>query len=100
MGCNRRTLRECSNGVSELRLWISLTIVQAVNGRITPPPWGLSLVLDPSVLDEILSQEHKIDGKVVDVKRAVPKSEAPGPSSRYYCFAYGGQDLGKSKTML
>ncbi|CAM9401905.1 unnamed protein product, partial [Hapterophycus canaliculatus] len=36
-----------------------------------------------SVLDEILSQEHKIDGKVVDVKRAVPKSEAPGPSSRY-----------------
>lgn len=35
-----------------------------------------------SVLDEILSQEHKIDGKIVDVKRAVPKSEAPGPSSR------------------
>lgn len=45
-----------------------------------------SFVLIPrfgSVLDEILSQEHKIDGKIVDVKRAVPKSEAPGPSSRY-----------------
>lgn len=35
-----------------------------------------------AVLDEVLAQEHKIDGKLVDVKRAVPKSEAPGPSSR------------------
>lgn len=45
-----------------------------------------------SVLDDILSQEHKIDGKIVDVKRAVPKSEAPGPSSRYDRFCYFHRD--------
>ncbi|CAB1103031.1 unnamed protein product [Ectocarpus sp. CCAP 1310/34] len=47
-----------------------------------PRGFGFIKFEDVTVLDEILSQEHKIDGKVVDVKRAVPKSEAPGPSSR------------------
>ena len=27
-----------------------------------------------------LQEEHSIDGRIVDVKRAVPKSEAPGPA--------------------
>lgn len=37
------------------------------------------------VVDVALQQEHVIDGRTVDVKRAVPKDEAPAPT-RYILF--------------
>jgi RNA recognition motif-containing protein len=35
---------------------------------------------DPKAVDLIVSTEHTIDGRVVDVKRAVPRDMAPAPS--------------------
>eukprot|EP00752_Nemacystus_decipiens_P016539 g14782.t1 len=62
----------------------ALADIALMKDKYTGHPRGFGFIKfeDLTVLDEILSQEHKIDGKVVDVKRAVPKSEAPGPSSR------------------
>ena len=33
-----------------------------------------------TAIDVVLGQSHSIDGRVVDVKRAVPRDEAPAPS--------------------
>ncbi|CAM9870301.1 unnamed protein product, partial [Choristocarpus tenellus] len=60
----------------------TLADVALMKDKYTGHPRGFGFIKfeDASVLDIILSKEHKIDGKIVDVKRAVPKSEAPGPS--------------------
>ncbi|CAM9150697.1 unnamed protein product [Discosporangium mesarthrocarpum] len=60
----------------------TLADVALMKDKYTGHPRGFGFIKfeDASVLDPILAKEHKIDGKIVDVKRAVPKSEAPGPS--------------------
>eukprot|EP00611_Tribonema_gayanum_P019239 TRINITY_DN3285_c0_g1_i3.p1 TRINITY_DN3285_c0_g1~~TRINITY_DN3285_c0_g1_i3.p1 ORF type:complete len:330 (+),score=99.60 TRINITY_DN3285_c0_g1_i3:118-1107(+) len=61
----------------------ALADVALMKDKYTGQPRGFGFIKfeDPSVLDAVLAQpEHNIDGRVVDVKRAVPKSEAPGPA--------------------
>jgi RNA-binding protein Musashi len=42
--------------------------------------FGFITMKDPKAVDLIVSTEHTIDGRVVDVKRAVPRDMAPAPS--------------------
>jgi hypothetical protein len=35
---------------------------------------------DPQAAEAIMSDEHTIDGRLVDVKRALPRDKAPGPA--------------------
>lgn len=45
-----------------------------------PRGFGFITMKDPSAADIIVTTEHTIDGRVVDVKRAVPRDMAPAPS--------------------
>ncbi|KAG5190568.1 hypothetical protein JKP88DRAFT_175552 [Tribonema minus] len=61
----------------------ALADVALMKDKYTGQPRGFGFIKfeDPAVVDVVLTQaEHSIDGRTVDVKRAVPKSEAPGPS--------------------
>ena len=49
-----------------------------------PRGFGFVAMRDPAACDIIVSQEHTIDGKIVDVKKAVPRDMAPAPSRYYY----------------
>jgi len=52
--------------------------------RRTGAPRGFGFVKykDPSAIDKVLAQEHSLDGRVLDVKRAVPRDKAPLPASQ------------------
>lgn len=56
----------------------------ALNATVTFPyndrGFGFITLKDPSIADLIVSSEHTIDGRVVDVKKAVPRDMAPAPS--------------------
>eukprot|EP01036_Dinobryon_divergens_P012365 gene12365-16654_t len=45
-----------------------------------PRGFGFVTYKDPAAADLVLGQEHTIDGRLVDVKRAVPRDKAPTPS--------------------
>ncbi|KAI0524252.1 hypothetical protein KFK09_003617 [Dendrobium nobile] len=50
-----------------------------------PRGFGFVTFADPTVLDKILEEEHSIDGRVVEVKRTVPREDMPpkgGPKSK------------------
>lgn len=59
-----------------------LTDVALMTDKRTMQPRGFGFVSfkDPAALDVVLGQTHNIDGRVVDVKRAVPRDKAPAPS--------------------
>jgi RNA recognition motif-containing protein len=45
-----------------------------------PRGFGFITMKDPAAADIVVSTEHTIDGRVVDVKRAVPRDMAPAPT--------------------
>lgn len=45
-----------------------------------PRGFGFVKMRDPAVVDIILANTHTIDGRMVDAKRALSKSQAPGPA--------------------
>lgn len=42
--------------------------------------FGFVKMKDPQAAEAIMSDEHTIDGRLVDVKRALPRDKAPGPA--------------------
>lgn len=59
-----------------------LTDVALMTDKRTGQPRGFGFITmkDSAATDIIVSTEHTIDGRVVDVKRAVPRDMAPAPS--------------------
>mmetsp|Transcript_25726 Transcript_25726/g.43163 ORF Transcript_25726/g.43163 Transcript_25726/m.43163 type:complete len:132 (+) Transcript_25726:86-481(+) len=45
-----------------------------------PRGFGFIKMKDPAAADIVMSNEHTIDGRLVDVKRALPRDKAPGPT--------------------
>eukprot|EP00607_Mallomonas_marina_P006805 CAMPEP_0182426140 /NCGR_PEP_ID=MMETSP1167-20130531/12623_1 /TAXON_ID=2988 /ORGANISM="Mallomonas Sp, Strain CCMP3275" /LENGTH=413 /DNA_ID=CAMNT_0024607361 /DNA_START=118 /DNA_END=1359 /DNA_ORIENTATION=- len=60
-----------------------LTDAALMTDKRTGQPRGFGFVTfkDPAAADLVLGQEHTIDARLVDVKRAVPRDKAPTPSS-------------------
>lgn len=61
-----------------------LSDVALMADKRTGQPRGFGFVSykDPAAVDIVLAQpSHNIDGRTVDVKRAVPRSQAPAPTS-------------------
>jgi len=52
-----------------------------------PRGFGFIKLKDPAAADVVMSTEHTIDGRLVDVKRALPRDKAPGPT-RYVNFNF------------
>jgi len=48
-----------------------------------PRGFGFITFKDHTAADLVLAQEHTIDGRLVDIKRAVPRDKAPSATSRY-----------------
>mmetsp|Transcript_13458 Transcript_13458/g.20242 ORF Transcript_13458/g.20242 Transcript_13458/m.20242 type:complete len:452 (+) Transcript_13458:58-1413(+) len=59
-----------------------LVDVALMTDKRTGQPRGFGFISfkDPAAVDVVLGQTHNIDGRVVDVKRAVPRDKAPAPS--------------------
>eukprot|EP01038_Epipyxis_sp_PR26KG_P005967 gene5967-8221_t len=55
-----------------------------------PRGFGFIKMKDPSAADIIMSTEHTIDGRLVDVKRALPRDKAPGPTRSEACKIFVG----------
>lgn len=53
-------------------------MMNKLNGQ--PRGFGFIKMKDSSAADIVCSQEHTIDGKVVDVKFAVARENAPAPT--------------------
>lgn len=47
-----------------------------------PRGFGFVKMKDPQAAEAIMSDEHTIDGRLVDVKRALPRDKAPGPANK------------------
>ncbi|KAJ1410764.1 hypothetical protein B484DRAFT_336254 [Ochromonadaceae sp. CCMP2298] len=54
-----------------------------------PRGFGFIKMKDPAAADIVMSNEHTIDGRLVDVKRALPRDKAPGPT-RYAAKIFVG----------
>eukprot|EP01032_Pedospumella_encystans_P028285 gene28285-31945_t len=55
-----------------------------------PRGFGFIKMKDPAAADIVMSNEHTIDGRLVDVKRALPRDKAPGPSRSEACKIFVG----------
>eukprot|EP00601_Ochromonadales_sp_CCMP2298_P032991 CAMPEP_0173363900 /NCGR_PEP_ID=MMETSP1144-20121109/22665_1 /TAXON_ID=483371 /ORGANISM="non described non described, Strain CCMP2298" /LENGTH=223 /DNA_ID=CAMNT_0014313947 /DNA_START=150 /DNA_END=817 /DNA_ORIENTATION=+ len=55
-----------------------------------PRGFGFIKMKDPAAADIVMLDEHTIDGRVVDVKRALPRDKAPGPSRSEACKIFVG----------
>jgi RNA recognition motif-containing protein len=54
-----------------------------------PRGFGFIKMMDPKAADVVMEHDHTIDGRLVDVKRALPRDLAPGPArcfSLFVCF--------------
>ena len=50
-----------------------------------PRGFGFITMVDPKAADVVMEHDHTIDGRLVDVKRALPRDQAPGPAR---CIAF------------
>ncbi|CAM9810141.1 unnamed protein product [Phaeothamnion confervicola] len=64
----------------------NLSDVTLMRDKYTGQPRGFAFIKygDPAVVDAVLAAEHTVDGRAVDVKRAVPRNEAPGPQRQHF----------------
>jgi heterogeneous nuclear ribonucleoprotein A1/A3 len=58
--------------------------IAIMSDKMTGNPRGFGFVTfgDPAVADIVVTQEHTIDGRVVDVKKAISRAKAASPASR------------------
>lgn len=56
--------------------------IAIMSDKVTGNPRGFGFVTfaDPAVADKVVTQEHSIDGRTVDVKKAISRAKAPSPS--------------------
>ncbi|CAN0221748.1 unnamed protein product, partial [Laminaria digitata] len=79
--------------------WGSLNDVILMRNKITGEPRGFGFVqfMETASADAALKEEHVIDGRTIDVKRAVPRDRAPLPratTDRHGSNARGGSQVG------
>eukprot|EP01031_Cornospumella_fuschlensis_P031322 gene31322-37851_t len=55
-----------------------------------PRGFGFIKLKDPAAADVVMANEHTIDGRLVDVKRALPRDKAPGPARSESCKIFVG----------
>eukprot|EP00981_Chlorochromonas_danica_P001018 scaffold233_cov174-Ochromonas_danica.AAC.58 len=55
-----------------------------------PRGFGFIKMKDPAAADVVMANEHTIDGRLVDVKRALPRDKAPGPARSEACKIFVG----------
>lgn len=69
-----------------------LTYSVIMKDRATGNPRGFGFVTyaDPSVVDKVIKDKHVIDGKMVEVKRTIPRGNAATEGSKTRKFFVGG----------
>ncbi|GMH17991.1 hypothetical protein Nepgr_019832 [Nepenthes gracilis] len=66
--------------------------------RITGSPRGFGFVtfVDPSSADKALDDQHVIEGRTVEVKKAIPRSEQQQNSQKQHHHQQNSKDLGRN----
>eukprot|EP01036_Dinobryon_divergens_P022137 gene22137-30373_t len=69
-----------------------LTDVALMMDKRTGKPRGFGFIKlkNPAAADVVMATEHTIDGRLVDVKRALPRDKAPGPTRNESCKIFVG----------